>query len=300
MKLTIAYITSRKEPKIEWFFDSLAKQVTDDDIKVEIIDALSGRNGRPLNFNGHGKIQYEVSLPKPTIWQGEYRITKEDWWAKSNAMNTAICLCTTEFIAFVDDRCVLTPIWLQCVKDAIAGNYAVCGSYVKCAHMKVENGEIIDSGEFLGEDDRHQVGYPIPTKDWYGGSCALPLEWCLEVNGFPEACDSLGSEDSMFGMLLRNNNFPMKYDSRMKIIEDRTPSEIGGALKRADKNPHLGRQAKSWMLVRMFHDKKTSQNEFDIRNVRDRVLLNGESLSGIPPVGSHFDFYDGQPISEME
>lgn len=295
MNLTVAYITSRREPKIEWFADSLYQQLEDfvDVIVVNIFDTKFAPE------DSH-KWVWRWEPPKPTIWQGKCRITRENWWAKSNAMNTAIILCKTDWIAFVDDRSVLVPVWLRCVKDAMAVNYAVCGRYEKRANMKVEKGEIIDPGVLLGVDDRPDLGYPTPTRDWYGGSCALPLEWCLEVNGFSEdMCDGLGSEDSMFGVTLRNSGFPMKYDSRMKIIEDRTPGELEGALKRADKNPHLGRQAKSWAIVRAFHGKITSGNSFDIRQHRARVL-NGEDLQSIMPSASHYDWYDGQPLSEME
>lgn len=306
MNLTIAYITSRKEPKIEWFLESLCLQRTADSMQLIIVDSLHNERGH-LAFKSADHIIAHSSVPeqslrhvspKPTIFQGAHRITKEDWWAKSNAMNTAICLCQTEFIAFVDDRCVLAPEWLQCVREAQQGNYAVCGSYEKRANMKVENGKITDYGELLGYDTRHQYGEPVPTRDWYGGSCALPLEWCLAVNGFSEdLCDSLGSEDSMFGVTLRNSGYPMKFDSRMRIIEDRTPSEIDGALKRADKNPHLGRKAKSWDIVRAFHGKTSSQNSFDIRDMRARKL-NGEDWR--PPSASHFDWYDGASIADME
>jgi len=100
----------------------------------------------------------------------------------------------------------------------------------------------------------------------------------------------------MFGVTLRNSGYPMKYDARMKIIEDRTPTEIEGALKRADKNSDLGQKAKSWDIVRCFRDKTTSQNSFDIRDMRARKL-KGEDWR--PPSASRYDWYDGQPISEM-
>jgi hypothetical protein len=149
-------------------------------------------------------------------------------------------------------------------------------------------------------DQRPEFDGPVPTRDFYGGSYALPLEWCLRVNGWSEdVCDSAGTEDSMMGVVLCNNGLPMKYDPRMKIIEDRTPGQLDGALKRADKNPELGQQAKSWAIVRIFREKTTSQNSYDIRNLRDRVLLNGEDLASIPPSASHFDWYDEQPVSEM-
>jgi hypothetical protein len=272
MGLTIAFITSRRDPKIEWFADSLAKQLQPDDFVQVIVVQHYKTNFIPPD---NPRWIWAFEKPKPNVWQGEHRLTSCDWWAKSNAMNTAICLCTTEFIAFTDDRCVLVPEWLQCVREAMDGNYAVCGSYEKRANLKVENGEITDFGELLGFDTRHQFGHPVVTKDWYGGSCALPLEWCLTVQGFPEMADGLGLEDCMFGATLKNNGFPMRFDSRMRLIEDRTPGQIDGALKRADKDVHLGQKAKSWALVRALQYEKTSQNPFDIRNMRARVL-NGE------------------------
>ena len=309
MKLTIAYLTSRESSKIEWFFDSLAKQLSyGDEIHFIVVDGLLN-DERMRDFQSKFNVSvpkdvtatYRHVLPKPTIWQGKHRITKVDWWAKSNAHNTAIILCETDFIAFLDDRSILTSEWLNCVKEAMTSTYAVCGSYEKRSGMIVERGEIKFLGECLGVDIRSQFGKPVPTSDWYGGSCALPLEWCLAVNGYSEdLCDGLGSEDSMFGRTMIHSGFPMKFDSRMRIIEDRTPGPAyEGALKRADKRVDLGRRAKSWGIVKAFHLKTSSQNSFDIRHHRARVR-NGEDLQSIMPSASHFDWYDGQPVSEME
>lgn len=284
--LTVAFVTSRRDSKVEWFFESLFKNVKQSNASVEVIVVdilgMEGRNQYPNCL---------FTVPKPTIWQGPHRITREDWWAKSNALNTAICLCRTEWIAFVDDRSVLCPGWLDCIEEAMRGQYAVCGYYEKRANMRVENGEIVDAGTLLGADTRTPGTYPFDS--WYGGHGALPLEWCLRVQGFPEVADSLGSEDSLFGILLRNFGFPVYYDSRMRLIEDRTPGEIGGALRRSDwgESPRDASHA----LVEMFRDKTTSQNEFDIRNMRDRVL-NGEPFP--PPTSSPIHWFSGEPISE--
>lgn len=287
MDLTIAYVTSRREPHFAWFFDSLRNHLEDINHDIIIVDHFFPSHW-PLALGGR-------VAPKPTIWQGEHRITLVDWWAKSNALNTAICLCQTDWIAFVDDRCVVMPGWLDCIYEAMEGEYAVCGSYEKRANMRVVNGVIVDDGTLLGADNRTRFHKPYPTVDWYGGHGALPLEWCLAVNGFSEdICDGLGSEDSMFGATLRNSGFQMCYDSRMKIIEDRTPGEIDGALKRADKG--VSPNDKSHVIVNILRDKTTSQNSFDIRNLRDRVLA-GEPFP--PPSASHLDWFDGQPISEM-
>jgi hypothetical protein len=290
--LTIAFVTARKEPKIEWFFDSLSAQGGDKDVERLIVIDSQG----PEEIDRYHKIANVYHRkPKPNIWQGKHRLTKEDWWAKSNALNTAICLCETDWIAFVDDRSVLMPGWLDRIHDAMRGRYAVCGSYEKRLNLKVENGVIVDEGTIDSLDQRQQLDYPQPTKDWYGGHGALPLSWCLAVNGFSEdLCDGLGLEDCMFGLTLYNAGFPVCYDSRMRIIEDRTQGEINGALRRTDKG--VSPDDKSHAIVAKFQGATTSMNSFDISEVRDRVL-HGQPFP--PPSASPNDFFDGQPISEF-
>lgn len=304
--LTICYVTARHEPKTEWFFDSLERESGGDyaNTKVIVVNSYSvapkwyGTHQHSVSWDKSGTPFMSV-IPKPTIWQGAHRITKSEWWAKCNAMNTGIALCDTEYIAFVDDRCVLSHGWLHAIQDSMIGGYAVCGSYEKRANMKVENGEIVDQGELLGQDIRTQRGFPHITADWYGGSGALPLEWCLRVNGFPEdVCDGLGFEDIAFGILLRNNHLELRYDSRMRIIEDRTPTQIDGALKRASKpspNDDI-HQAKDYRILSIMHASTTSGNNFNLTELRNRVL-KGEPWPR--PTASHTDWFDGQLITEM-
>lgn len=300
--LTIVYTTSRREPKIEWFFDSLAKQIyshEEEAIKVIVVDSFAdpGRHEWMAQRLTESSATFSIKhvAPKPTIWQGPHRITREDWWAKSNALNTGIALCKTEWIAFCDDRCILGPHWLQSIRHAMDDEYAVCGSYEKRSDMKVEDGAITDYGTLIGEDVRQPKGFPVPTKDWYGGSGALPLEWCLAVNGFSEdLCDSLGLEDAMFGVTLHNSGYPICYDSRMMLLEDRTQGQIDGALKRTDKG--ISPNDKSHEIVARLHHSTTSMNSYDIRDVRNRVLA---SEPFPPPSASHTDWFDGQPVSEF-
>ncbi len=295
--LTIVYVTARHEPKVEWFYESLNRESGGDYSNTKVIVVSTFPLSSALRYP---EIPIRVVTPKPTIWQGEHRITKEDWWSKCNAMNTGIALCDTEWIAFVDDRCVLSHGWLHAIQDSMIGNYAVCGSYEKRANMKVVNGEITDAGKLLGQDIRTQRGFPHLTSDWYGGSGALPLEWCLRVNGFPEKwCDGLGFEDIAFGILLRNNHLEMRYDSRMRIIEDRTPSEIGGALKRASKpspDPNDIHQAKDYRILSIMSASASSGNSFDIGPLRERTL------KGKPfplPTADHHDWFDGSNIADI-
>lgn len=309
--LTVAFITARSSPKLDWFLDSFKNQTTEQIAALIVVDnQLSAKE--TLSYKCDSFIQKTHTRPKPTVWQGEHRLTKEDWWATSNARNTAICLCQTDWIAFLDDRCVLLPGYLDGIKAAMKGNYAVCGAYEKRHSMTVENGAIVNPGiteqikrnsVVTGIDSRERelaekkIATPYPCSGgWYFGcNFALPLEWALQVGGVPEVADSLGMEDVLFGLLLENNKFPIKYDPRMKIIEDRTPAESGPVMRRVDKgkSPH----DKSHALLAMFTNATSSLNIFNIRALRNSVL-RGEPF----PIPSKptLDWWDKQPISEFK
>lgn len=303
MNLTIAYVTSRKQPNMEWFGLSLRNQVLPgESLDIIVVDLhcphetkeLKDSQIRNLWLGGTALENSRIVFtpPKPTVWQGEHRLTKENWWAASNARNTGICLCKTDWIAFCDDRCVLTPTWLQSVRDAMAGNYCVLGSYEKRINMKVENGVIIEPGEVTGKDCREPVAegkiVRAPGQWLFGCTFALPLEWALNVGGFPEDyCDGLSMEDVIFGLTLEHNNYLLKYNPSMKIIEDRTPSELGEPMKRSDKG--VSPNDKSHKVLEVFQTAKTAMNSFDIRKVRESVMAGNPFPK---PSASHFDWYD--------
>jgi len=294
--LTIAYISNREQCHLNWFSQSLRMEGGEKNIRIFCV-------GNSAEFPNVNRI-----TPKPSIWSGESRLTKENWWSKSNSLNTALALCETEWFCQLDDRCVLMRGWLDAIKQAMDGNYIVCGAYEKRTAMTVENGVIKNAGIVIGKDDREQYcetyykpngmkpPYPAARGWLYGCSVAYPLEWALQVNGYPEDyCDSLGMEDVVFGMMLQNAGYPMKYDPRMKIIEDRTPSEIGPATPRTDKGKSPA--DKSHKILEIFKESKTSLNSFDLRTMRKSVL------SGNPfpkPSASNRDWYDGQLVSEFQ
>lgn len=102
-------------------------------------------------------------------------------------------------------------------------------------------------------------------------------------------------EDVIFGLMLTNCGFPIKYDTRMAILEDRTAGQLGTAIKREDKG--VSPQDKSHALLAMLKDRKTAMHGFDIRQVRRDVLAG----KGWPkPWGPFVDFYDGQKIEDMK
>ena len=304
MKLTVVYITARAEPKVEWFLDSLARQVKfEDDIRPIIVDLYE----RPIP---NAKRDYFHSFPllkvvpiKPNIYQGKHRLFKEDWWAISTARNTGICLCETEWIAFCDDRCVLSAYWLDAVRAAQNHGYALAGSYEKWYGLQVVDGCIVGAEKCTTKDHRDNgIAGPrkIPGQWWFGCTSALPVEWALKINGFAESADSLGLEDNIFGTMLQANGYPICFDNRMKIIEDRTPYACEGLPKRTDKG--VSPNDRSHDLLNRLKDLKRAKHSFepefdyDLRDVRNIVQSGGKFPI---PTGPTKDWYDGQPWNEM-
>lgn len=303
MSLTIAFITSKEHPCFDWFMDSLNRALDryKGIFEVLIVDAEIAK--RPSSLTS-SHIRHVA--PKPTVWSGPHRLTKEDFWSASNARNSAFCLCQTTHIAFCDDRCVVMPGWLEAVFRAEKDNYAVCGAYEKRTGMTVENGVIKHGGIITGEDCRlaylNKIGhgpnlFDAPGNWMFGCTFALPLEWALAVNGFEELCDSLSMEDVIFGMHLANAGYPIKYDPSMKIVEDRTPEHCGPVMKRTSKERWPNdTEDKGHAALKKFGSEKRAQHQWDLRQIREHVLKGG---AWPIPTGPRTDWFDGQQLSDF-
>ena len=284
MKLTIAYMTSRKNPRIQWFFNSLHRECGGDysGFEVIVIDFHAESEGRKEEFLSKFKgpkerLRHEP--PKPTVWQGKYRLTKSDFFAASNARNTALCMTRTDYIAYVDDLSVLMPGWLDAVFTGLSPNQIKCGSY-----RKVNNIEVSDSGELVsfqhsesGTDNRfervNQDVVPCDASWHYGCSLAAPIELYLQINGWPEICDGMGYEDSITGLVLKNIGVTFCYDRRMMTYEDERAHFEDVPMKRWD--PGQSPNDKSHAMLRANHIAKNFPNYFGeegLRGVREKVL----------------------------
>ncbi|MGO9479059.1 MAG: glycosyltransferase [Limisphaerales bacterium] len=301
--LTVVFTTSRPEPEFDWFMQSLHPQINDwEHVEVFLLDTgMAGQQEIPHPEFPKFKRVLAVQ-PKPNVWQGPHRITTQDWWAKSSALNTSVCFCNTDWISFVDDRCVLLPPWLEAVRAAMEQDYAVCGSYEKRTGMTVENGVIRNGGIVVGRDNR-DAGWgwaqDVGAGYWYGCTNALPLEWILAINGFPEKCDSVSFEDIITGHLLKNSGRTIRFDNRMKIIEDRSVEKLGPVMKRSskEKHPHDVND-KTHAILKWAQTATRSDNPFEIREVRERAL-RGESFPVPDPATDWRDWFDGQRLREM-
>jgi hypothetical protein len=309
MALTIAYVTARKECQVSWFFDSLAKQLRPEhEIEILVVDRYCETDeDRCDEMMGHAAgalmsrldIPVQMVPPKPNVWNGKYRLTSQDWFAAASHRNTAICLCKTPHIAFVDDLSVLMPGWLDAAFTAVAGNYVGCGAYRKVRNLVVKDGAVVSYEQGTDDDRLSLVTQDVSpcTGGWlYGCSLVAPLEDLLEVGGFPEYCDGLGSEDYCLGIALSNAGKHLKYDRRLMTLESEELHFVEPAMKRTDKG--VSPNDKSHAALRIAQGSRYFPNYYEggIRALRDHVLGGGEFPTAQVP---DRDWFDGQLIAEM-
>ncbi len=301
MNISIAYVTSRKEPQIKWFFDSLALQAKlRDRIQIIVVGPDDFRLRERKQFQGLFRgFNVRFSEPKPSVWQGPHRLTKEDWFAASNARNTALCLAPDGYLAYVDDLSVLQPGWLDAVKEhAVAGRFGF-GAYHKVKHLVVENG-MVKSFENYRLDNRwnetQSIITPCSGRWLFGCSVCGPVEAFLTVGGWPEFCDGLGFEDCILGHALENHGFPMVYDKRMMTFESEEHHAIEPAFKRSDFG--VSPNDKSHSALHIGQQSRYFENYYlgGIRKMREEVLAG----KPFPIVNNpQHCWYSGKKLSDL-
>jgi hypothetical protein len=302
--LTIAYITARKEPKFQWFIDSLYRQMEGIDFgkrfQILIIDFYARERQLPP-VPAHLSIRWEK--PAPTVWQGIYRLTKSDYFAMANARNTALCLAPDGWICYVDDCSVLMPGWVEAIIRSMKREDTITlGAYRKVKNLVVENGLVTSyEGDHLGVDTRNRKGKTGPIMcrgEWhYGCSLIAPTEAYLSINGWDENCDGMGYEDVVTGTLLENAGWKFVYDPAMMTYESQELHHMEEPMKRVDKG--ISPNDKSHAILQSTRMRKWAPNYFGdegIRGLRQKVL-NGMPF---PPISCpEHDWFDKQPLSEM-
>jgi len=296
--LTVAYITSRKEPRSEWFFSSLRREVGSGVLpRVAVVDFNCSRRAFE---HGLGYIGTCFGRnPKPTPWQGAHRLTDHDAFAASNARNTAICLAPDGYIAFVDDVSVLCPGWFMAVKDAMENKRVVCGAYRKVNELTVDDkGNITHFADHpAGHDSRWREGVngPVPCSSSYlfGCSFAAPVETLLSVNGFDECLDGLSFEDVCLGLRLEKAGNQLWYDQRMLTFESEEAHHGEGEKFQRHNRPIEGHQDCAWeMLDWIKNNPPQARGTPDLRKIREDVLRGAQ----FPMHNGFFIWPDGKNL----
>jgi glycosyltransferase involved in cell wall biosynthesis len=289
MKITIGYITAREEPHLEWLIAGIEKQASKkDEIELIVVDAL-GRSASAIGFRAIKPIKKLIETrPKPTIWQGPHRITPRDFFANANARNTALVLCSTSYICFLDDRCRLEAGWLEQVRRGERKRESViCGPYDKHEDWGVS----LDHRR-----QRKPRGLKNCSGAWcFGGNFALPLDWALEINGCEEGCDPVGLEDCVFGHMLANAGRRIDFVIEMSVQQDRRGFVHPLNFPRQDKGQSPN--DKSHALEDRFRGRKRTEFTPDLKALRERRARGG-SFPIPDPKSDPRDWYDGSSIRD--
>lgn len=238
--LTIAYFTSRKDPKIEWFFCSLNRELKGDwsNVEVLVVDYWFQYEGEARTKMFKDKVnlpnvedifkQVKHLSPKRSFCQGVHRYTKNEHFAASNARNTAFLHATHPFVACVDDLSVLANGWLDQVMWAYDNNCVILGAYAKVNDLKCDTKGKYASKVFKpGIDSRYNsqnlgsnMGAQLVDGSWlFGCSFGIPLDFALRVDGFDELCDMQGAEDYDFGIRVGRLGVQIFYCRNMMTYE---------------------------------------------------------------------------------
>lgn len=316
--ISIIYSTNRKDPRFEWFLQSLINQTTDLDrsnIEVIFIDYCKSQRMPVENTSG---LKIIHAHPKPNIYQGPMRKTTGEYFSPSSARNTGILLSSGEYLVFVDDVSVLMPGWWDAVKRNANRKIIVSGSYQKHFDMIVSCGVIVSSRSHdMGKDSRWEMGSNEPVKLYgsilFGCSLGIPADAILAVNGFDELCDSIGGEDYHLGMRLNNAGFQVYYDRSMMTVESEELHNQPYLMKREDRvlppdqymerlryygvqKRHIdGNWDSSHMIIDILYGSKqkwTIGNNYSI--IKDRPH---KMLFPMPQTDKHW--FDNKPLNEM-
>lgn len=312
LMFSLAYFTNRRDPKIEWMFRSLRREIEGKfaPAQIIVIDYHADDEGRRewlqkiVEKEYGGRSQIVHSTPKPCAWQGKYRKTKENHFAASNARNTAFALCSEEYIACVDDLSVFATGWYDQVRHAAIHGYIALGAYKKVKNLSVAEDGSYTFEEFPpGTDSRWGRGANGIVKadgSWmYGCSFALPIQAAIDVNGFNEKCDGTGMEDVEFGIRLHRKGYKFFYNRNMLTYESEEHHHDPG-------NEKFTRQSimtttgvmSDWVIYN--NVTKTSMiradgNHFDLRELRENCL-NGVAF---PDSKVEMDWRTGKPLREL-
>ena len=317
----IVYATHRKEPRLDWFVESLAAQLEGDDLEVVVVDGLfSAERTAQLERVVAARFPIRHVPPKASPYNGAHRRTRVDLFAAANARNTGVVHTRKPYLVFVDDCSVVSPGWLDAVREHAVEGRVVSGAYEKRAKMVVENGEILHSElDESGVDSRLRFAdgkdlVRIVGGQLYGASFGVPRALMLEVNGLDELCDPMGGEDYQLGIRLEWAGAPVFYDRRMLTVEAHTLERHGETPRRLGRT--LAPEAYLAKLAEFGVFERSTDGEYDnshmvldilygtretqaIGNDYNLAALSPDDLRGLVAGLPDAYWFDGTPLDEL-
>ncbi len=272
MSITICHITGRREPRWEYFVDSICRQATPEElseIQFIFVDAkLWGDNVRTGTFVDvslvgrmtlgreiyhdperiaklskivRSRFEYSHIPPLPNVFQGPFRLTGKDWFYAGLNRNTGIIAAKNDYVMFCDDLAWPAPTWLAQVRHAADHKYLLAGQYKKVKKLVVEDGVMVSHEEFPpGVDSRWPHGSPVGIVPWhgsgvYGCSFGAPLESLLEVDGNGRETAMQGAEDYCLGIRLERTGLKVMLNQNCLTLESEEDHHTEPSLPRESK-----------------------------------------------------------------
>ncbi len=305
MTLTLAYCTARINPRLDWFLDSIFHQDTSRIREILVIDAhCKQREEMVLNHPTSYRIQRH--LPKPTVWQGEHRLTSVDFFDQASCRNTAICLAKGTHICFVDDLALAAPTFMQAIYKSMDEGWISCGAFRKVNKLQVHDGKLMSfENDPTGCDPRWKQWKYDDTKscpsEWsFGCSIAGPLEAFLSTNGYPEDLTAgMGYEDSVFGQTVARNGYELRYNRKQLTYESQEDHHNQPVMLRFD--PGISPNDKSHAMLEKCKGVKRFENDFgdgitDIRVLREHIQSGGSFPIRTAPT---HEWFSGWPLKDF-
>lgn len=306
--LSFIYTTCRKDPKLLWFVDSLYNQVHElgynlSKIQLIIVDFELQYDESRRNMVDtivRNRFEYIHVAPKPSPWQGKYRLISCNAFSASLSRNTGVCYARHPYLFFIDDLCVLAPGSFSHMVDYAKRNIVVGFSYKKVHDLVVSGGTIENVREVShGIDTRYHLDMftKISGTSLFGYS-ASPLSVVLSVNGYDEICNSIAGEDYHYGIRVEkagneiyyskhvlfyeteDTNEEVSFLRRDPLLTDEDYSELMkrfNIVRRWDPN---GRTDVSHLVLDLLTRDKTwtEGNEYNLSELRTRILGGGTFL----------------------
>lgn len=313
-KVSIIYVTGRKEPKLEWFIYSLNREADsckeNISIQVIVVDHYKHDAGRFASLLNKTPFLFLHVAPKPCPWSGPFRLTKQDYFSVSNSRNTGLCYARGEYVVFVDDVSFLCEGWLTRAVQGRNKNEIVGGAFQKMKQMEVDNfGNLKKAVAFeAGKDARERIldqkrKVRMNGGALYGCSIAAPMSAYFATNGFDEDCDSMGGEDYSFGLMAERNGYPVMYDPHMRTLESEehhhNPADVKKRIIKKTPDPKHIDFSHVYLNMILHGGRHRAPNYFpagDLAKQRDAILGGARFPESVAP---YHDWRDSQPLETM-
>lgn len=230
-KLSIIYVTARKQPMFQWFVETLISQyesgvVTDQIVFVDSFLQYEEDRKQKLEKIVGGRFKFLHIAPKPSIWCGKYRKTKTNFFDASSTRNTGIIAAEHDHVVFIDDLSALSDGWINYHRKAASEKFVFCGAYDKVSNIVIEGNRIVSYNaknmDFRMQSQPENQSIPI-TGGWvFGQNVSFPLEILEKINGYDEFLARRGCEDCNLGVRIELAGYKDKifYNKNCLIIED--------------------------------------------------------------------------------